>query len=119
MCRRLDDPDRVPVGIELIREHHRQAGVGALAHFGMGHDGGYSVVGAYFYPCRNNGFMFGAYQPGYSRVSIAGTNRHTNHECATGDNASANEGPPAPFTHQPVSFCRSAAMAAAARFIPR
>ena len=43
--RGLENPDLVPVGIHLVRQHLRQRGIDALPHFDMRDHGGDDIVG--------------------------------------------------------------------------
>ena len=57
--RRLFHAHQLPVGFHFLGRHHRQRGVDALAHVGMGHIDGDRVVGGKLDPGRQQAFVAG------------------------------------------------------------
>ena len=83
--------DMGPVRVQFVRQHLRQHGVNALAHFRMGHDGGDLVVRRDLHPHVEQRFFAFRNQRPQARCAMAGPNRHANRKGAARDHPSGDE----------------------------
>jgi len=99
ISRRCFDPQLIPIGIKLVRQHRPKGRKHALPHFGMRHDRGYAIVAVDFDPGVDEDFI----PRGYKRLqlwdAVPRPDANPDEQRAACDDTCGDDAAPRPLVH--------------------